>query len=183
MTSHGLHALLLVAALAMTAAAPPDPPPASNLSAVVVVGGPRPKVAASFPADQSEVPGGVLVVKIVFDRKMAPDGWSYGQTAGAAFPTCLAHPRLLADGRTFALLCTVAAGQSYAVAINPTPQFAGEDGRSASPTLLRFSTGETGIRSLHDALAQAGLTDADEPIMGWREGADGVPHSAPPRQE
>ena len=131
----------------------------THLSEVVVVGGPGPRVVKSFPADGTEVPGGVLVVTIVFDHAMASDGWSYGWSAQGAFPLCLAQPRLLGDNRTFALLCTVAQHRTYLMEVNASPGFVSADGRLATPMLLHFSTADTGPRSMHDALLEAGLTD------------------------
>lgn len=151
----------------------------TQVSGVVVTAGPPPKVVSTFPADGARAPGGVIVLKIVFDQPMTADAWSFGRTAAGAFPNCLAHPRLLGDGKTFALLCTVAPNQSYAVQINPSPVFANAGGRSARPCLLRFATTETATRNMHDALEQAGLTDADEPIMTWND-AGGVSRSPPP---
>lgn len=153
-------------------AAPPDH--GTSVSEVVVPGGPPPRIAASYPADGATVPGGTLVLKIVFDQAMAPDSWSYGRAADAAFPNCLEHPRLLGDQRTFVLLCAVAPHQSYAIEINAPRDFANASGRTAGPTRLRFATGEVGPRDLHAALTQAGLTDADDPIMTWKDPGGGV---------
>jgi hypothetical protein len=153
-------------------AAPPDP--GVSVSAVVVPGGPPPRIAASYPADGATVPAGTLVLKIVFDQAMTPDNWSYGRTADAAFPNCLEHPRLLGDRRTFVLLCAVAAHRSYAIEINAPRDFANAGGRTAGPARLQFTTGDVGPRDLHAALTQAGLTDADDPIMTWKDPGGGV---------
>jgi len=151
---------------------------------VVVDGGPPPKVVASFPADGGIAPAGVLVLKLVFSQVMDADGWSYARSADGAFPDCLGQPRMLGDQRTFVLLCTVAPHQRYAVQINATRSFAADHGRSARPTLLHFSTGEAGVFDMHAALKQAGLSDADEPIMRWRDTDAGHPALAsPPRED
>jgi hypothetical protein len=171
-------ALLLTTAHAALAAAPPTAPvPVSEL---VVPGGPPPKLTASFPAQGAQVAAGVLVIKLVFDQPMAADGWSYGRSEGGDFPSCLAKPRLLADKRTFALLCSVAAHKTYAIAVNPAAVFAGANGRLAKADTLSFSTSDTQVLSLHEALGQAGLTDADEPIMTWKDDGAGVSRSPPP---
>jgi hypothetical protein len=154
-------------------------PPGTPLKGVIVVGGPGPKVVSSFPADGAQVSAGVLVLKVVFDQAMAPDAWSYGPAESRALPSCLERPRLLADKRTTVLLCSVAAHMDYAVQINPTPQFASADGRTAKSTTLHFATGDVAVRSLHDALSQADLSDADDPIMRWDDSGAGVSHSAP----
>jgi hypothetical protein len=156
------------------AAAPPSP-----VSEFVVPGGPPPKVVSSFPAEGAQVSAGVLVIKLVFDQPMAADGWSYGRSERGDFPTCLAKPRLLADKHTFALLCSVAAHKTYAISINAAPAFTGANGRLAKPDGLSFATTDTQVMGMHDALEQAGLTEADEPIMTWRDPGIGVSRSPP----
>jgi hypothetical protein len=176
-------ATILIGALCLTAAraaAQGTVKPGTPVGEVVVVGGPGPKVVSSFPAEASEVPAGTLVIKVVFDQPMAPEAWSYGPVQGRAFPSCLARPRLLADKRTSDLLCSVGPHMDYAIAINPTPEFVSADGRAAAPVVLHFTTGDVGVRSLHDALVQAGLSDADEPIMRWDDPGTGVSQSTPP---
>lgn len=170
-------ASLLTATAAASAAAPS--PVAHPVSEFVVPGGPPPKLVASFPAEGAQVGAGVLVIKLVFDQPMTADGWSYGQSQGGDFPTCLEKPRLLADKRTFALLCSVAAHKTYAMAVNAAPAFAGANGRLAQPSLLSFSTSDTQVLDMHQALDQAGLTDADEPIMTWKDPGAGVSRSPP----
>ena len=166
-----------VLAGAATAAAQTPPHPVSEL---VVEGGPSPKVVASFPADGAQVDAGVLIIKLVFDQAMTAEGWSYGKSEGGAFPACLAKPRLLADQRTFVLLCTVAAHQAYALEVNASPAFLSAGGRVAKPTRLTFSTTDTGVRVLQDALERAGLSEADEPVMTWRDDGTGVSRSPAP---
>lgn len=151
----------------------------STVVSGLVVGGPVPKVASTYPADGTEVPAGTLVLKIAFDQPMTPDGWSYGRSGTAGFPHCLAQPRLLGDQHTFVLLCSVAAHQSYALEINTPSDFKSENGRSARPAVLRFTTAGTGPRTIHDALAAAGLTDEDDPVMTWRDTGAGVSQSTP----
>jgi len=164
--------LELIAAVAAAA-------PATPVSEVRVPGGPPPRIEASFPVQGAQTPAGVLVIKLVFDQPMAADSWSYGPTPEGDFPTCLAKPRLLADKRTFALLCSVAAHKTYAIAINPAPAFVGANGRLAKPDTLTFSTTDTQVVALHEALDQAGLIDADEPIMTWKDDGAGVSRSPP----
>jgi hypothetical protein len=169
--------VLALTALPVAGFAETPPRPPTPLSEVVVVPGPGPKVVETFPAAGSSAPAGVTVLKITFDQAMTGDAWSYGRVDGAAFPNCLARPRLLADQHSFALLCTLAPDQVYAISINETPDFASDNGRSAKAFLWRFTTAGVGARNLHDALAQAGLADADEPIMR-SDNATGVSNSS-----
>ncbi len=176
-----LATVLAAAAWSLATGSTAQAPAAAGTSVgeVVVAGGPGPRVISSFPAENAEAPAGLIVLKVVFDRPMAPDAWSFGPADGRAFPACLARPRLLADKRTSDLLCSVAPHQAYGIQINPTPEFVSADGRAATPIVLHFTTGEVAVRNLHDALAQAGLDDADEPIMRWQDPATGIAHSPP----
>jgi hypothetical protein len=170
-----------IVALAPAATAERTQEPPAQAPVVTVVGGPAPKVVATFPANGASVPAGVLVLKVTFDQPMAPDSWSYGPLGDGAFPRCLAQPRLLADQETFALLCTVAQNQTYAIEVNAAPVFANASGRSARATPMHFSTTDAITRDMHEALSQAGLTDVDEPLMSWRDEGAGVSRSpAPP---
>jgi len=168
-----LIALCSLAALAARAQAPKE------VQGLVVVAGPGPAVKSTYPNVGENVPAGVVILKVVFDQPMTPDTWAYGRSADGDFPDCLADPRLLADQRTYVLLCTVAPNRSYAVEINPAPRFASADGRSAKPFTLTFSTSDAITRGLHDALLQAGLADTDDPIMTWRDPGKGVSQTEP----
>jgi hypothetical protein len=180
MDAKPISLLFALAALAASAAARADPPPpgATVVRPVTIDGGPGPKVVQSFPADGATVPAGVIVLKIVFSQAMAPDGWSYARAESGAFPDCLGEPRMLSDQRTFVLLCTVAAHQSFALQINAAPEFANANGRPAAPTVLRFSTGDVGVVDMEAALSQASLTPDDEPIMKWSDRDAGKPDVA-----
>jgi hypothetical protein len=174
-------ALAVLASLSGAAdAAPNTDDHGTQVGEVVVPGGPQPKVAASYPADGAAVPAGTLVLKVVFDQPMTADSWSYARAPDAAFPNCLERPRLLSDQRTFVLLCAVNAHQSYAIQINSPRDFANDVGRTAKPAELRFTTTEVGPRDIHEALKLAGLTEADDPIMTWRDPGAGVSQSPPP---
>ena len=118
-----LAALMLVAASNGVAPAGRSQP-TTQVQGLVVVPGPGPAVLSSYPASEASVPGGVIILKIVFNQPMQADAWAYGPSAGADFPKCLADPRLLGDQRTFVLLCTVSANSTFAVEINPAARFA-----------------------------------------------------------
>jgi hypothetical protein len=164
-----LFLALALAASAGLARADPPQTAATVVRPVTIAGGPGPKVVQSFPAEGATVPAGVIVLKIVFSQIMAADGWSYGRADAGAFPDCLGEPRMLADQRTFALLCTVGPHQTYALQINASPSFASENGRPAAPEVLHFTTGDVGVTDMEAALSQASLTPQDEPIMKWSE--------------
>ena len=172
--------LALVLAAGGATAAPAHHIPEAPVQDVVVVAPKNPKVVATFPADGSSIPSGTAVIKIVFDQPMTPEAWSYGRASTGVLPDCLARPRLLPDKRTFVLLCSLAAQQAFALEINGAPGFVSAAYRSVPPFQMRFTTTDASTLSLHDALQQAGLTDADDPIMDWT-GASGVSSAQPPR--
>jgi hypothetical protein len=153
---------------------------AKVVEGVVVVAGPGPAVQSTYPTSGASVPAGAVIVKIVFDQPMAPDAWAYGPSPDGDFPKCLANPRLLNDQRTYALLCSLPPGRTFALVINSTPQFESAYGRSAKPYTLKFATTDANTPSVHEALLQAGLTDGDQPIMTWHDEGRGVSHSATP---
>ncbi len=154
--------LLLTAGAAVAADAPP-----THVAGVTISGGPQPKIYLSYPAEAATIPSGVLVLKVIFDQPMSADTWSYAKLADAAFPNCLGQPRMLADRKTFVLLCTTAPNQSYALQINTAGGFRNADGRSAAPLVLHFSTGDPGVFYMEDALTNAGVASTDAPIMRW----------------
>jgi len=167
-------------ALSCLAAPAASDPASKEVQGLVVVAGPSPAVKSTYPNTGGNVPAGTLILKIVFDQPMTPDAWAYGRSADGDFPDCLAQPRLLGDQRTFVLLCSAdQPNRTYAVEINLARRFASANGRSAKPYTLKFSTNDETTRGLHDALLQAGLTDADDPIMTWRDAGQSGPQTAP----
>jgi hypothetical protein len=171
----------VVLALCSLAALPAAAETPKVVQELVVVPGPGPTIVATYPKPQQVVPSGTVVLKIVFNQPMTPDAWAYAKSAEGDFPDCLAQPRLLPDARTFVLLCNLAqANRTYAVEINLAPRFVSADGRTAKPYTLTFSTNDDITRGLHDALAQAGLDDAADPIMSWRDPGQGVSQTPPP---
>jgi hypothetical protein len=162
---------------------PPAPgalPPGKVVSELVVPGGPQPKVTASFPAEGATVSAGELALKISFDQPMSAAKWAYAAAPGGVLPICLNRPRLLGDGKTFVLLCQVKQNAAYAIALGSPPGFEDKAGRGAVPLVLKFSTNDQIVADLHDALDEAGLTDADDPVMTWNDDGKTPPISAPP---
>lgn len=126
-----------------------------------------PTVASVFPAAGETIAPGALVLKIVFDQKMDPNGFDIEAATGGQAPSCLKTPRLLNDGKTFVLLCTTAPKSAYALAFNAAPKggFANIAGNRAKPGALAFSTNdEDGPRDLAAAMKIAKLGPADTPI-------------------
>ena len=174
-----LAAIVLMGAFCLAAPAA-TAQAAKQVEGVVVVAGPGPAVKSTYPAAGGRVPAGAVIVKVVFDQPMTPDAWAYGPSPEGDFPKCLENPRLLNDQRTFALLCSVAPNRTYALVINAAPRFASAYGRSAKAFTLTFATTDDDTPGVHDALLQAGLTDADEPIMTWHDPGRGVSQTATP---
>ena len=159
----------LAAPTPVTKEGPTQDRPANTVSPVTVTPpGDRPKVVATWPAAGAAVAGGVMVLTITFDQKMTPEAFSITTTQGADALQCLKTPRLLNDGKTFALLCTSHEKTRYALAFNaqPTGGFANIGQQRAAPATLSFSTTDAdGPRNIADALKVEGLATIDVPIQ------------------
>jgi hypothetical protein len=151
----------------------------ASAQTVTVIAARDPKVVSTFPVNGASIGGGELILTVTFNQPMVPEAWSYSATPHAAFPDCLARPRLLNDRRTFVLLCSVAANTAYAVQFNASPDFVTLGRRTVPPFTLQFKTTDDPVLSLTEALTAAGLTEADDPIMTWN-GAAGISNAAPP---
>jgi hypothetical protein len=155
-------AVLAAPALAQTSSTP------TRLSGVTV-SAPAPtlpKVVSTYPADGKAVSAGVLILKVTFDQKMNPDGWDYGKGADA-YPQCLDRPRLLADEKTFILLCTAGGDGRFSITFNQTAGgFENLAGQKASPAALNFTTANDGaLVSIPEAMKAAGLKADEGPVM------------------
>lgn len=162
-----LFACLGAAGAALAAPPPGDPP--TDVSPVTVT--PRtepPKLVASYPAAGEAVAPGLLVLKFTFDQAMLRSRFDIAPAPGAEAPECLEAPRLLDDGKSFALLCRTRPGKAYALAFNrgATGGFANSGETRAQPANLAFTTtaGEP-VRALKDALKAAGLREIDIPVQ------------------
>ena len=149
-----------------------SPPAASSVSPVIVQGGPAPHLVSSFPSEDAKVSAGVLILKLTFDQAMSSLASRLGtpdtpQTG--AEPPCLAEPRLLADGKTYVILCSTKPEHAYAIDLVGKPGLVSASGRPAQPATLRFATTDTIVDNISDALDEAGLTTAEDPVMTWRE--------------
>jgi hypothetical protein len=127
-----------------------------------------PHVLSTFPAREAKVAPGLLILRVTYDTRMRPDGWSYAREAGAEYPDCAKSPRLLDDKQTFVLVCRTLPNKSYAVWFNrpPTSDFASVSRRPAVPFELRFATnGDDPIRTLTEAMkADKALSSASNPV-------------------
>jgi hypothetical protein len=143
------------------------PTGSATVAGVEVTATPPPAVAATYPAKDATVAPGVLVLTITFDQRMQADAWSYAPLAGTDDPKCLETPRLLSDGKTFVLLCSVDGDKTYGVGLNEAPgkAFTDRGGRKPAPVELRFKTSTAEpLRSIKTAMTAAGLKDLDMPI-------------------
>lgn len=103
---------------------------------------PEPRVVATAPAQGATIAPGAFTLSVTYDRPMAAQSWSFVRTGRAAYPVCAGRPEQSADGRTFTLRCTAAAGTAYEVAFNSGRfrNFRSVAGVPAQPALLRFKT-------------------------------------------
>lgn len=183
MTGRTITTLILATAGAVLAARAQAQPrvifePAPPTPDIVAVAPKDVKVTGAYPADGAQTPGGMVVIRISFDQKMAADAWSYTRSDRGAFPNCLSRPRLLADQKSFVLLCSLSPGTTYAFDVNAVPTFESKAGRKPPLYSVTFKTTAEINVGLHAALAAAGLTDDDDPIMN-EASTPGVVASAP----
>ncbi len=153
-----------------------DPPPIPQ--DVTVVAPRDAKVSSTYPADGARIPGGMVVIRVSFDQTMSADGWSYTKSERGRFPECLSRPRLLADKRSFVLMCSLALDTAYAFDINALPAFESAAGRKPPERTVTFRTTTDINIGLHAALQSAGLGDDADPIMN-EASTPGAVRSAP----
>ncbi|MDK8185147.1 hypothetical protein HP438_03925 [Sphingomonas zeae] len=100
-----------------------------------------PHVVSTVPATGAVVPAGPIIMKVTFDRPMRQGSYSFVRVSPDTYPDCGDNPPVQsADGRTFALTCSVRSGKSYEVWFNSSNyrNFTGEDGVPAAPYRLGF---------------------------------------------
>lgn len=151
----------------LAAAQAPAGPQDNTVAGVIVGGGEAPRTASTFPANDSEVQPGVLVLKIVFDQPMKPDAFAISALTDAPAPDCLQVPRRLDDRKTFVLLCSADGGKRYGLALNAPGDngFVSEGERRAAPSELRFTTAQgEPVRTVRAAMKAAGLGELDMPV-------------------
>lgn len=150
-------------ALAQTASSP------TRLSGVMVAAPAKtaPMVVSTYPAAGKTVTPGALIVTVTFDQVMNPDGWDYAKGADL-YPQCLARPRLLADEKTFVLLCTTPPKARFSIALNASTAGGFENlaGQRAMPAQVDFSTDDgKSMATITDAMKAAGLKPDQGPVM------------------
>ena len=127
-----------------------------------------PQVQSTFPASNAKVAPGLLVLRVTYDTRMRPEGWSYAQEAGAEYPDCAKAPRLLDDKRSFVLICRTLPGKRYAVWFNRPPlnDFTSFGRRPALPYELKFATTQDEpVRTLTEAMkADPALSTLGNPV-------------------
>ncbi len=127
-----------------------------------------PQVQSTFPAAGAKVAPGLLVLRVTFDTRMRPEGWSYAEEAGAEYPDCAKSPRLLDDKRSFVLICRTLPGKRYAIWFNrpPLDDFTSFGRRPATPFELKFNTTQDEpVRTLIEAMkADPALSAMGNPV-------------------
>ena len=135
-----------------------------------------PKLVSSYPAQDQVVAPGVLVLKVAFDQQMSPAAWNYAPAADAQPMDCVKTPRLLADQKTFVLLCRVQPNRTYGVTLNAERAggFANLGDNPAQTAVVTFKvSAEAPVTTLRRAMQAAGLKDDQTPVQ------DAPPVSAP----
>ena len=127
-----------------------------------------PQVQSTFPATDAKVAPGLLVLRVTYDTRMRPEGWSYAREAGTEYPDCAKSPRLLDDKRSFVLICRTLPGKRYAVWFNrpPLDDFTSLGRRPATPFELKFTTTDDDpVRTLTEAMkADPALSALGNPV-------------------
>ena len=168
--SAAVLALLLLCGPAFAATKPPPPAaPSARVSTVTVTASREvPHVQSTFPARGAKVAPGLLVLRVTYDTRMRPEGWSYAKESGAEYPDCAKSPRLLDDRRSFVLICRTLPNKAYAVWFNrpPLDDFASAGRRPAIPYELKFATSDDDpVRTLPEAMkADPALSTVANPV-------------------
>ncbi len=165
-----LFVCLLSCGLLTQAQAQPAVPPKEVSPVIIYPLRDRPKVVATFPAAGQALSPGVLILTVTFDQEMSPNGFDVVPAPGGGDALkCLKTPRLLEDGKTFALLCTTRPGATYALAFNggAAGGFANVGDQRAEPASLAFTTttDSEGPRSIEEAMKVAKLKSFDMPVQ------------------
>jgi hypothetical protein len=134
---------LTLAACAVAAAAFAQAPHQHGEPPPPVAGDAAPKVISTFPPTDSVVPAGIQQISVTFDRPMS-ESWSFVTGGEKSFPQIDGGPSLSDDKRTISVPVKLRPNSSYVVWLNSDryQNFKDEQGRSATPYRLSFTTSE-----------------------------------------
>lgn len=163
---------LLLATLALA-----QSPPTTVEGVTVTAPRAQAQVTATYPAQGAAIAFGVLVLSVTFDQPMDPAGADRA-LGGPDAPRCLPTWRLLADAKTYVVLCSTDPGKSYKLRFGADPARALQSAqhRPAAPYELAFTTADDRTdASLADALRSAGRKPEEGPVMDWRAAGASAP--------
>jgi len=147
---------------------PPVEAPNAVSPVLILPPTPQPRLVATYPAQDQAVAPGVLILKATFDQQMTPGAWNYAPVADAEPMDCVKTPRLLADQKTFVLLCRVLAGRTYGVTFNAQRPggFANLGDNPAQTASLTFKVESgTPVTTVRRAMEAAGLQSDQMPVQ------------------
>jgi hypothetical protein len=103
-----------------------------------------PKVVSTFPPHGAVVPAGIDRIAVTYDRPMMDGSWSFNTGGEHAFPEVAGAPVRSVDKQTFVLPVKLRPHSTYVIWMNSGRylDFKDEQGRSAEPYRLSFSTSE-----------------------------------------
>lgn len=105
---------------------------------------PAPKVVSTFPPAEAVIPAGVDRIAVTYDRRMQDGSWSFTTGGERKFPEVAGQPVMQNDHMTFVLPVHLRPNTTYVVWMNSGAylNFKDEQGQSAAPYRLTFSTSE-----------------------------------------
>lgn len=164
-----LVASALLAAGAVQSQTRPPSDAANTVSPVLILPPTQPpNLVSSYPAQDETVAPGVLILKVAFDQQMSPAAWNYAPAPGAEPMDCVKTPRLLADQKTFVLLCRVLANRTYGVTLNAERAggFANLGDNPAHTAVLTFKVGaDAPVTTVRRAMEIAKLRGDQMPVQ------------------
>lgn len=103
-----------------------------------------PKVVSTFPPAGAVVPAGIDRVAVTYDRRMQDGSWSFVTGGEQKYPEVAGQPAISQDHMTFVLPVKLRPNATYVMWFNggPYQNFKDEQGQSAEPFRLTFSTSE-----------------------------------------
>lgn len=149
--------------LALQAATAPPIPDTPVAPVVIEPARNAPRLVRTYPVAGAVPPFGVLVLTVAFDQPMDPE--SAPKALGPAAPDCRPSWRLLADRKTFVLLCALKTAEAAHLTLTG---FRSSQAKPAGAVDLAFTGDADKVDAdLEDALRSAGLKPEDGPVMDW----------------